>query len=124
MIRKLILLPFIILPLITTAQTPSAFVGSWKVTWEGDKRQHEARLVLAESGGGSWKTFAQKKGNPCMGREVPVSIEGLSQDTIVLKLKFSEAIAGCTDSSVTLKRLNDKAISGSREDVALTIVRE
>lgn len=104
------------------AQPSSTFQGTWAVTWEGDKQTYEARLVLGAQGG-TWKTSARSKNNPCVGREVPVKIEAATVEEARLTLAFSEAIPGCKDSKVTL-RAAAGSVTGTRGDNQLTLRRE
>ena len=105
------------------AQPASPFHGTWAVTWEGKKQVYEARLVLA-AGGGTWKTAAREKNNPCVGREVPVKPESATADEARLVLAFSEAIPGCKDLTVVLKAAPGGAVTGVRGEFELTLKRE
>jgi hypothetical protein len=109
-------------PVAALAQTESPFYGQWAVTWEGKKQVYEARLVVGAQGG-TWKTSAREKNNPCVGRDVPVKIASISPQEATLTLAFSEALSGCKDSTVVLK-LDGTAVTGTREANALTLKRE
>ncbi|MCA0242681.1 MAG: hypothetical protein LCI02_17665 [Proteobacteria bacterium] len=108
---------------LASAQTPSAFLGTWTVTWDGGKRPQQARLVITESGG-TWKQAASTKLDPCLGREVPVSLEGVDGDAATIHLKFSEALPGCTDVKIKVRKLNDKALAGTRGQAEVAFARE
>jgi len=108
--------------LAALAQTPAAFVGTWRVSWQGEKRPQEARMVLSESGG-TWKTATSSQSNNCVGREVPVVIEKATDTDAQLRLKFSE-MAGCSDALVTLRKVDDKTLTGLRGKAELTAVRD
>ena len=108
---------------IAQTQTPAPFVGNWRVTWTGAKKQEEARLVLTESGG-TWKASSQARHSPCTGLEVPVSVESSSADGLALTLKFSAVLSGCSDAKVTLQRDGEKTVTGKRGNAILTLNRE
>lgn len=105
------------------AQTTAAFVGTWRVSWQGDTRPLEAKLTLSETGG-TWKTLGvSARGNACMGREVDVVVESATDTDAQLRLKYSE-LAGCTDLKVTLKKVDDKTLTGFRGKSELSLVRD
>ena len=102
---------------------PILFSVEWKVTWGGQTRDLEAELVITESGG-SWKTFATTRNDPCVGREVPIAIESSTADTATITLKFSEVINGCPDSMVRLKLIDANKASGTRGKAELTLTKK
>lgn len=108
---------------IASAQSVNPFFGKWKAEWQTEKRTEEAHFTLNDKGG-TWKTLAKSKSNPCVGREVGIEIVKSSPDEMTLKLKFSEAITGCTDSTLHLKRVDDKTIAGRRGKADLKLTRE
>lgn len=108
---------------LTVAQTSHPFVGTWKVNWHGKKGNFEAALVLTEFNG-TWQTFAANKYDPCVGRKVPVVIQEVGPTSITAVLKFSEALRGCRDSTVTITRIDANTASGTREAATLRFTRE
>ena len=132
-VRNVVLLMLITIGTSVLAQSPNPFVGTWKVTWEqqtrgsgviqGGTREFEAEMIIAASGG-SWKTLgASSRSDPCVGREVPIAIEKQTDDEVHVRLKFSEAVQGCTDSMVLLKRVDDKKLTGTRGNRELTATK-
>lgn len=106
------------------AQVPAPFVGTWNVSWQGKSNALSAKMVLTESGG-RWQTFnVTSKADFCYGREVVAAVDSASEDAVTLKLKFSEALAGCNDVTVKLKRGEDGAVSGTRSGAPLTMVKQ
>lgn len=106
------------------AQVPAPFVGTWNVSWQGKANTISAKMVLTESGG-QWQAFnVASKADFCYGREVPIAVDSAGADAVTLKLKFSEALAGCNDVTVKLKRGEDGAVSGTRSGAPLTMVKQ
>lgn len=105
------------------AQIPAAFSGDWTVTWEGAKRPQQARMVITESGGW-WKTFAYSREDPCVGRKVPVELEAFVGDKVRFRLNYSEALRGCADVVIYLRKLDDKTLTGRRGKAVLTATRQ
>jgi len=107
--------------------TPAPFIGAWQVTWAGENHRRQARLVLTQSGG-TWKTFepdiTKTKRDKCRGLEVPVSLESVASNKLVLKLNYAATLTGCHDSKIVLIRVDDKTITGKRHGTDLTVSRE
>lgn len=109
---------------VACAQVPAAFHGTWKVVWQGKTQELNSQLVLRESGG-SWQTYhVTSKSDACQGREVPVAVASAASDAVTLKLKFSEVMAGCNDVTVKLRREADGAVTGTRSNQPVTLVRQ
>lgn len=105
------------------AQPANPFLGKWRASWEGGHKPLTAALEITESGG-SWKTLAFAKKNPCLGQTAPISIVSSSPEKLVLELKYSEAYAGCPDTKVVLMRAGDGTITGKRGHSELQLSRE
>ena len=120
-----IFLPFCLLINVTIANAESTnpFYGKWKAEWQGAKKMEESRFTIDDKGG-SWKTLSSSRSNPCVGKEVPIRIENSSPDAMTLKLKFSEALLGCADATVRLKRADDGSVSGKRGKADLVLTKE
>ena len=104
------------------AQTPSFWVGTWKVSWPNAQgRVQEAKMVVTEGGAGSWQTYTRALDNPCIGKEVPIQVEQASDSEARILLKFADAVAGCANSSVELKVGDNKAVTGVRGRLPLTL---
>jgi hypothetical protein len=101
----------------------AAFVGSWKTTWQTDKKSYDALMNVTETGG-TWQTFTRDRNNPCAGREVPIKIESTSVTEVKLILQFSEVIPGCQNVTVTLKAAPDGVVTGVRSKFELTLVKQ
>ena len=91
-------------------------------TWEGKKQIYDAKLVLAAQGG-TWKTSARQRADPCVGREVPVKVDSITPEEAQLTLAFSEALNGCKDSKVVLKS-TAAGVTGTRGGIELTLKRD
>jgi hypothetical protein len=103
---------------------PAPFVGTWKVSWQGQSKPLTAEMVLTDSGG-RWHTFnAASKTNSCQGREVPIAVQSASPDAVTLHLQFSEVINGCGNVTVKLQRGADGTLSGTRSGEPLTLVKQ
>ena len=105
------------------AQPANPFIGKWRVSWEGDNKERSATLVITETGG-SWRTLAFAKKNPCLGQTAPISIASSSPEKLVLELKYSAVYTGCDDAKVVLTRAEDGTISGRRGHSELKLTRE
>lgn len=123
--KFLTFLPFCLLINATIANAESAnpFFGKWKAEWQSAKKMEESHFTIDDKGG-SWRTLSHSRNDPCAGKEVPIQIENSSPEAMTLKLKFSEALPGCTDATVRLKRADDGSVSGKRGKADLVLTKE
>ena len=122
MIKAILSLLLVLLVSVAHAQSTPPFYGTWTVTWEGKKQIYDAKLVLAAQGG-TWKTSAGQRADPCVGREVPVKVDSITPEEAQLTLAFSEALNGCKDSKVVLKS-TAAGVTGTRGGIELTLKRD
>ena len=109
------------LPAVAWGQSANSFVGKWSVTWQGKNRPFQADLVITESGG-TWKTFAQNRDDPCVGREAPVEIRTIDTKNLKLSVRHSEVVQGCKDTRVELELIDAERAIGKRGEVELALV--
>lgn len=113
---------------IAFAQGPNPYNGKWLAKFQ-DKRggAQEAELSVKDDGG-TWKvwgTSRDTKRNPCIGRDLPITVKLASTEGLAFRIEGSKVLAGCPDGSVTLKRVDDKTLEGQFGDGrTLTLVRE
>jgi hypothetical protein len=105
------------------AQTPSEFIGSWKVTWKGQTRSLEAALSITETGG-TWKTLqVRDHTNNCVGAEHPIEFQTKGTRDAVVTMRGSQMLAGCPDFQVTMTLIDANNAVGKRGNAELTFVR-
>lgn len=97
------------------AHAQTGLDGRWAVTFatEGSDGR-EAELVL-KGGTGHWTTRARAnkdKKDPCVGRELPVTLSAPSASTIGLRIDASQALAACKDRKASLRQVDDKTLEG------------
>jgi hypothetical protein len=110
------------------AQVPQALIGTWDVRGSSSRRDHEATLVVTESGG-TWQNLISEieyyvHKDACWGRKAPISVKPVSEDHFVVKLKFSEALTGCRDYKLKITLGADGTVSGHIGPYPLTFVRK
>lgn len=105
------------------AQVAAPFIGTWKATWQTDKKSYEAVMTVTEAGG-TWQTATQDRKNPCVGREVPMKVESNTQTEVQFQLQFSEVIRGCQNATVALKASPDGTVTGTRGKYELVLLRK
>ena len=108
---------------IASAQSGDPFYGTWKVSWKGPSKTQEAKLVLNKERG-TWQTYGGAKENPCVGREVPAYLAPSSDSEAVVTLKFSEALAGCSDDKIRMVLTAPNSAAGTRGKTQLTLVKD
>lgn len=104
--------------------TGPALTGTWKAVWQTPAGTlQQARLVVSQSGG-TWKTAASSRSDPCVGLEVPIRLEKAKGDRPVIRLLFSEALRGCNDSSIRVTLADEEQMAGTRGKTHLVMVRD
>jgi hypothetical protein len=107
---------------LVNAESENPFLGRWKAEGQVGKKVLEAHLTI-DANGGTWRTLAFSKTDGCVGKEVPIKFGAVTPDSMTLILRFSEALHGCTDDTVVLKRIDDKTITGKRGVADLVLTR-
>ena len=105
------------------AQVAAPFVGTWKTHWQSDQKPYSAVMKVTETGG-TWQTFTKDKNNPCAGREVPMKVDSATPTEVKFTLQFSEAIPGCTNTTVKLNAAPDGTVTGMRSKFELGLVKQ
>ena len=96
------------------AQSENPFLGKWTATWDNkDGRPLQANLVITETGG-TWQTLAQRRLDPCVGKEAPIEIKSVSQQELRFTARHSEVLMGCKDTNVKMHFQPDGTVTGSR----------
>lgn len=114
------------------AQGENPYSGKWTATWvgtttsEGPATQHQNQAeVVIRDNGGSFQNLKSGRRNPCVGQKTPISVKKATAEELIFVIEFSGVMAGCQDSKVTLKRVDDKTLKGLRDkDKEITMVRE
>jgi hypothetical protein len=106
------------------AQPSPGFDGKWLAKFtspRGDPR--EAVLIIGGSAG-TWEQQIQARNNPCGGREVPIAVAAASDTDLEVKILNSKALVGCSDGTISAKRIDDRKLEGTFEDGRkVTLVR-
>lgn len=118
----------VLLGSIAFAQGSNPYNGKWLAKFQGERGgAREAELVV-KNDGGTWKVWGTShdtKRNPCIGRDLPIAVQRASIGELAFRIESSKALSGCTDRSVTLKRVDDKTLQGQFDDGrTLTLVRD
>lgn len=113
---------------ITFAQGPNPYNGKWIAKFQGQRGGARETELVVKDDGGTWKVWGTSHGtkrNPCIGRDLPIVVQRASTSELAFRIESSKALSGCTDRSVTLKRVDDKTLQGQFDDGrTLTLVRD
>jgi hypothetical protein len=95
------------------AQETNPYNGTWHAEFESAAQgaKLEGTVVIKDQGG-TWDMLARKGNNPCVGREVPITMQKASADELVFEINRSKALPGCNDGIAKLKRTDDKTLEG------------
>jgi len=110
------------------AQPANPFVGSWKVkfmlaTKTGVLDERSADLVITPTGG-TWQTWVQGRSDPCVGKEVPVTVSEVTDSRLTGLVRFSSLGDFCKDLKLVLEKDASGKVSGRRGNTELTLERK
>lgn len=102
--------------LASMAQPNTTLDGSWLAKFNAtDGKPYEAKVVV-RADSGSWQILARAKGNPCVGREMPITINKVEPESFEFGMTGSRVLTGCEDFVVQMKRIDDKSFEGALAD--------
>ena len=104
------------------AQSPNPYDGTWKATWEGRVRPQEAKLVVSGTGG-TWKTFARSREDPCVGLEVPITVTEATAERLTFTTDFAKVVPGCAGYTVSVTP-NGSELEGKRGTFPVKLKRD
>jgi hypothetical protein len=102
--------------LTASAQQPNPHNGAWIASFEGDKGTPQQAEVVIKDAAGTWMNTRRTKGNPCMGKTMPLAVSRATANEIEFAVHSSTVLSGCTDYTFSFKRVGDKAFEGLRDD--------
>ena len=127
-ILRLLGLSGALLASIAFAQGPNPFNGTWHAKFQDKRGGAQAAELIVKDDGGTWKVWGTShdtKRNPCIGRDLPITVKRASTEELAFRIEGSKVLAGCPDGNVTLKRVDDQRLEGQFGDGRmLTLVRE
>lgn len=98
------------------AQTDNPFNGKWAISFDGKKTVDLEGTVVISGAGGTWDIVAQSRKNPCVGREYPIMVQKATADELTFTVNRAATLVGCTDSTYTFKKVDDKTLKGELAD--------
>lgn len=106
------------------AQEASQFNGEWMAHFDNasDQRQ-QIKLTIADQGG-SWHAYRGGMRNPCVRRDIPISVERKNSSEILVQVKAEEFLQGCPNSTLSLRLTAPDKLEGSFMTSAIPVVFE
>ncbi|WP_326539839.1 hypothetical protein [Pseudorhodoferax sp.] len=90
------------------------YEGKWTAkytTANGNLAQAE---VVVQGMGGSWDRLGGKaRSDRCTFGAAPIEVASATADELMFKVLRSQALQGCTDMQLTLRRVDDKTLQGA-----------
>ncbi|MEP6608428.1 MAG: hypothetical protein ABJA83_07085 [Burkholderiaceae bacterium] len=107
------------------AQTANRYDGTWKIKFDGPTTANLGGAVVIKEDGGTWNQDAGVARNACFKREAPIAVELATAEELVFKVNRSKVLAGCPDSTMKFKKVDDRTLKGEFPDGrVLTLTRE
>ena len=113
---KLLVLVSGVLSSAALAQGANPYNGKWTVKFDGTSMANATGTVVIKDDQGTWKIVAHSTKNPCIGFEAPITVQRASDDELVFEVVRSKVLSGCEDSTLSLKRVDEKTLQGEFSD--------
>lgn len=118
-ISKLIVFSIVLLSFPAISQQSTSLVGKWSGVMSTQKGgEVSVELDVAETGG-TWRMSmpgGKGRNNPCLERDIPVTIKSLSTAELSIDINGASVIKGCIDASASLRSTDGKHLQGSLTD--------
>ncbi|MBU1361018.1 MAG: hypothetical protein KKC85_02790 [Gammaproteobacteria bacterium] len=96
---------------------PASYEGTWTAKFETKRGTGRGGVVVIQGSGGTWDMEGGgRQTDPCTGRQAPILVQSATADELVFEVKRSTALAGCPDSTLTMKRVDEKTLQGAMRD--------
>lgn len=110
---------------LALAQEANPYNGKWRVDVETRNGFKYQAALLVNDKAGTYQAVAHLRNDACAGREAPIAVKQATSDVLEFAVLKSQALAGCKDWTVTLKRKDDKTLEGRFPDGSqATVVRQ
>ena len=109
---------------LAAAQETANYSGKWRAEVTPPSGKTYEAHVLIDDKAGTWQAMASNRNDPCVGRPVPIAVLTATADELAFRIKHAEAIPGCVDSTVRVRKVDDKTMKGTRGSQALVLVRD
>jgi len=108
------------------AQTVNPYDGKWKLAFDGPRTSALEGTVVVKGDGGTWNLdLTGQSRNACFKHEAPIAVESATAEELVFKVNRSKALAGCEDSTMKFKKIDDKTLRlETRDGRIFTLTRQ
>lgn len=114
-----------VLGLIALSAHGSPYDGAWTASVVPKQGEPFSADVVVDGEGGSWQARVRTNREvPCLGRKFPVHVLTASADEMSFRVAASESLPGCNDFTVKLQRVDDRTLTGTRGNAAITLKHE
>lgn len=101
---------------VVQAQPSPGLDGKWLAKFSSPRGDPREAILIINGSAGTWEQQIQARNNPCVGREVPITVTAASGTDLEVQILNSKGLAGCSDGIIKAKRVDDKKFEGTLED--------
>lgn len=94
------------------AQEYQLYNGEWKASYKSPKGYSREGTVIFDGEGGKWDTLTKSKTSKCIGLPAPITVRRATEEGIVFEINRSQALRGCKDETIKLKRVDENTLQG------------
>ncbi|MEO8145157.1 MAG: hypothetical protein ABI654_13170 [Betaproteobacteria bacterium] len=107
------------------AQEANPYNGTWVGKYTTPKGAPRTVVLVLSGSGGTWKNHVRIKQNPCLGREMPVTVARATATDLMIGIDGSKFLPGCKDFRARFSNAGGNAIEGRIGKMGkLTLVRQ
>lgn len=105
-------------------QDTTPYEGSWTAKWTTQNHVPAEGAVVVKGMAGTFKRLGRAGRDPCPFLSAPIEVTVATADTLSFTVLRSQALQGCTDSTLTLQRVEANRLQGSfASGVAIELTR-
>lgn len=126
LLRHLILGLALVASVVLTsfAQQNNPYNGNWLAKFTTSNGRPVEAEVIVKDAAGTW-TRTDRNRNPCAGLNMPIAVARATASEFEFSINGSKMLTGCSDVTVTLKRIDDKTLEGQNSNGRkITLVRQ
>ena len=108
------------------AQTANPYDGKWKLIFDGPRTANLEGTVVVKGDVGTWNLdLTGQSRNACFKHEAPIAVESATGEELVFKVNRSKVLAGCEDTMMKFKKVDDKTLKlEARDGRVFTLTRQ
>ena len=98
------------------AQSDNPYNGKWKINFDSKNGTDLEGAISIDGAKGTWDMATRARRNPCIGMAYPITVQKATADELTFTVNRAVTLVGCTDSTYTFKKVDDKTLKGEVDE--------